>query len=345
MMRAMSLIVLHKLLAIVCTVALGWVAGRMRWLGEAGGPAGSDPARLLGNAAFFIFVPALLVRTTARLDLQALPRTTLLAFFVPAILVTLAAYGLARWQLRRTPRPDGQDLAEGERRAAQPAARAFGVVFGNSVQVGIPVAAAVFGEAGLGIHVTLVSLHALVLLTLLTVLVELDLARARAEHEATASLWRTVRTTARNAVVHPVTLPVLVGLAWNLTGWPLPGAVDETLQLMGTAVAPVCLVLIGLSLAYTRVAGALRPALGIAAAKLLLLPAVVLATAHGLFGLSGLPLAVVTLMAALPSGSNALIFAQRYRSQEAEATAAIVLSTLGFVLTAPLWLAVLAWIG
>lgn len=337
----MSLIVLHKLLAIVCTVALGWVAGRMRWLGEAGGA--SDPARLLGNAAFFIFVPALLVRTTARLDLQALPRTTLLAFFVPAVLVTLAAYAVARWQVRHAPR--GADLAEGERLAAQPAARAFGVVFGNSVQVGIPVAAAVFGEAGLGIHVTLVSLHALVLLTLLTVLVELDLARARAEHEATASLWRTVRTTVRNTVIHPVTLPVLVGLAWNLTGWPLPGAVDETLQLMGTAVAPVCLVLIGLSLAYTRVAGALRPALGMAAAKLLLLPAVVLAMAHGLFGLSGLPLAVVTVMAALPSGSNALIFAQRYHSQEAEATATIVLSTLGFVLTAPLWLAVVARVG
>jgi hypothetical protein len=70
----------------------------------------------------------------------------------------------------------------------------------------------------------------------------------------------------------------------------------------------------------------------------------VLAVAHWGYGLSGLPLQVVVMMAALPSGSNALIFAQRYRSQEAEATTAIVLSTVAYVLSTPLWLAVLAWV-
>jgi malonate transporter and related proteins len=64
--------------------------------------------------------------------------------------------------------------------------------------------------------------------------------------------------------------------------------------------------------------------------------------AHWGFGLAGLPLAVVVMMAALPIGSNALIFSQRYETLEAEATAAIVFSTLGFVATAPLWLLILA---
>ena len=62
-------------------------------------------------------------------------------------------------------------------------------------------------------------------------------------------------------------------------------------------------------------------------------------------GLHGLPLAVVVMAAALPTGSNALLFAQRYATLEAEATAAIVLSTFGFVFTAPAWLLVLAWVG
>jgi malonate transporter and related proteins len=35
------------------------------------------------------------------------------------------------------------------------------------------------------------------------------------------------------------------------------------------------------------------------------------------------------------------MFSQRYRAQEAETTAVNVLSTLGFVVTAPLWLALL----
>jgi len=57
------------------------------------------------------------------------------------------------------------------------------------------------------------------------------------------------------------------------------------------------------------------------------------------------PLAVLVVMAALPVGSNALIFAQRYNALQAEATAAIVLSTLAFVVTLAGWLALLAWIG
>ena len=359
----MSMLVLNKLLAIFGTVALGWLAGRMRWLGEPAG--GLDPARLLGNAAFYIFVPALLFRTTARLDVADMPWATVVAFFVPVVGMLLAVYAAGRWRRGERCRTDlaagerhhtdlaagerhHRDLAAGERAAAAPTVRAVSVVFGNTVQVGIPVVTALFGEAGLGIHIALVSLHALVLLSTLTVLVELDLARERASHDASAGLWRTLRSTVRNTIIHPVVLPVLAGGLYNATGWPLPGPLDETLQLLGTAVAPLCLVLIGITLAYTAgatVRGAVRGALAITVLKLLALPALVLAVAHWGFGLNGLPLQVAVLMAALPTGSNALIFAQRYRSQEAEATTAIVLSTLGFVLTAPLWLAVLAQLG
>ena len=339
----MSTLVFYKLLAIFCTVALGWVAGRLRWLGEPAG--GTDPSRTLGNAAFYIFVPALLFRTAARLDLSTMPWRTVAAYFVPVMAVMLSAYAWRRWRLsgRAT-----ADLAGGERQAAEPAALAVAVVYGNAVQVGIPMAAGLFGEAGLGIHIALVSVHALLLLSTLTVLVELDVARARALHEASASLWRTLRQTVRNTLIHPVVLPVLAGMAWHATGWPLPGPLDETLALLGTAVAPLCLVLIGITLAYTPAsgtAGALRAALSITGLKLLLQPAVVLLVAHWGLGLAGLPLKVLVMMAALPTGSNALIFAQRYRSHEAEATTAIVMSTLGFVLTAPLWLAVMDWLG
>ena len=51
------------------------------------------------------------------------------------------------------------------------------------------------------------------------------------------------------------------------------------------------------------------------------------------------------MMAALPVGSNALIFAQRYRALEGETSTAIVVSTLAFVVTAPLWLALLHTFG
>jgi hypothetical protein len=323
-----SVAILFKLLAILATVFLGWLAGRLRWLGD----AASDPARVLGNAAFYIFVPALLFRTTARVDLGALPGGLLAAYFVPVLAVLLAVYGAEHWRQR----------VATQREPAQPAVRAISVTYGNAVQMGIPMAAAMFGEAGLGLYLMLVSVHGLILLSVLTALVEMDLARSRGRH---AGLWPTLRSTLRNTVVHPVVLPVLVGLGWNLLGLGLPAPLDELLQLLGSAVVPLCLVLIGLSLAHYGVRGQLRGAVGVTLLKLLALPAVVLVAARWGFGLTGLPLAVLVTMAALPVGSNALIFAQRYRTAQAEATAAIVLSTLAFVATTPLWLALLGWLG
>jgi predicted permease len=323
-----SVAILFKLLAILATVFLGWLAGRLRWLGD----AASDPARVLGNAAFYIFVPALLFRTTARVDLGALPGGLLAAYFVPVLAVLLAVYGAEHWRQR----------VATQREPAQPAVRAISVTYGNAVQMGIPMAAAMFGEAGLGLYLMLVSVHGLILLSVLTALVEMDLARSRARH---AGLWPTLRSTLRNTVIHPVVLPVLAGLGWNLLGLGLPAPLDELLQLLGSAVVPLCLVLIGLSLAHYGVQGQLRGAVGVTLLKLLALPAVVLVAARWGFGLSGLPLAVLVTMAALPVGSNALIFAQRYRTAQAEATAAIALSTLAFVATTPLWLALLGWLG
>ena len=321
----MTAAVLAKLLAMFVTVALGYIAARQNWLGKR---EDGDPARVLGNLAFYLFVPALLFRTTARLDLAHMPWRTLAAFFVPALLLLFAVY----LQQRRRAAVDG---------AAAPSVRAITATFGNSVQVGIPFAAALFGEAGLAIHVTLVSLHALVLLSVLTMLVELDLARARHSHAEPSALLQTLATTARNTVIHPVVLPVVAGLLWNTTGLGIHPIVDEGLLTLASAVVPVCLVLIGVTLAAYGVRGRVRGALMLSALKLLVMPALVLVVAKFAFGLEGLPLAVIVVMASLPAGSNALIFAQRYETLQAETTATIVLSTVAFAATASLWLALL----
>ena len=318
----MSIAVFHKLLAIFLTVGIGFVAARAGWLGPRSD--GGRSARLISDLAFYVFVPALLFRTVVRLDFAALPWRTLLAFFVPAVVFVIAVYGC----LRRF----------GSGGPAAPATQTVAASFGNTVQLGIPMAAALFGEAGLALHIAMISLHALVLLTLLTVLVELDLARAARQSTLGATLWSTLR----NSMIHPVTLPVLAGGVWNLTGLGLHPVADEALAGLGQAVVPVCLVLIGLTMAVHGLRGQMRTALLNSGLKLLLLPAVVLPVAHWVFGLAGLPLAVVVMLAGLPTGSNALIFAQRYNTLAPEATATIVLSTAAFALTASLWLGVLA---
>jgi predicted permease len=211
--------------------------------------------------------------------------------------------------------------------------------FSNSVQLGIAVATALFGAAGLAIHVALASLQSLVLLTLSTVLVEIDLSRTPSSREN--GVLATVVTTVRRAVIHPVVLPVLLGLSYGATGLRIPGPVDNILNLLGQAVIPVSLVTLGLTLAEHGLIGNPRRTLAQALGKLVVQPAVVFAVGYFVLGLRGLPLTVAVMFAALPIGSNVLLFAQRYGVLEAEVTAAVVASTVSYLITGTLWLLLL----
>ncbi|HEX2539629.1 MAG TPA: AEC family transporter [Caldimonas sp.] len=331
----MSSLVFAKLVVIFLIVVVGWAAARLRWLGS------GDPARTLANAAFTIFVPALLFRTSARADFEQLDVQLILAFFLPALALVALVYAGERWRVagRRRGGHGGEALA------TEPSVRAIAASFGNAVQIGIPLAAALYGEGGLALHLTLVSLHALILLSLVTTLVELDLAAERRRSEPGSRLLRMLGATVRNTVVHPVVLPVLAGLAWNAGGLPLPLLVDELLVTLGQAVVPLCLLLIGISLATYGVGGTVREAVVLSVLKLVVQPALVFATARWGFGLGGVKLAIVVMMAAMPVGSNPLLFAQRYQTLQAETSTAIVFSTVAFVVTAPLWLALLHAVG
>lgn len=315
-----------KLLAIFVVIAIGWVAGRAKFFG------GGEAARALSNTAFYLFAPALLFRTTARIDFATMPWSALAAFFIPAVAWMLVIYA---WRKARQRRGGGTA-------AAEPSVRAISATFGNTAQLGIPLAAALFGERGLSIHLAVVSLHALTLLSILTLLVELDVARSG---NVPAGLGRTLLNTVRNTVIHPIVLPVMVGLGWNVLGLPIPAAADEILVMLGQAVVPVCLIAIGMSLAHYGIRGSARAAVWVSAGKLMLMPALVLLTGYFIFGLQGLPLTVIVMAAALPTGANALMFSQRYAAQEAETTAVLVISTAAFVATAPLWLSLLHFIS
>jgi predicted permease len=309
-------VIVLKLVAVFAVVAVGFVAGRTRRLG------GEERLQTVANLAFFVFAPALLFRTTAGVDLATLRWLVVVVYFGPVLVLLLLVYG---WQRLRGPREP-----------ARPAVRAIAVSFGNTVQLGIPMAVAVFGATGLAIHVTIVSVHAVILLTVVTILVERDLAGAAGDQAAPRPLATAART-ARRTVVHPVVLPILAGLAVNAAGLTVPGPVDDVLAVLAQAVVPLCLVLIGMSLAHHGLSDVVRGAVGLSVVKLFVVPAAVLGTAYAA-GLRGLTLAVVVLCAAMPIGANAQLFAQRYRAGEGEVTAGLVLSTMAFAVTGPAWL-------
>jgi malonate transporter and related proteins len=303
--------VLLKLAAVFVVIAIGFVVGRTRI-------AGPDAADTLNAVTFTVFAPALLFRTMAGISLGGLPWLMLAAYFIPTTVLLVAVYSWQRW---RGVSPAG------------PAVRGLAVTFSNTVQLGIPVVTALFGAAGLALLIAIISMHALVLLTIATVLAE-------SHGGGDGSLRARIGQTVRRSVIHPVTLPILLGLGYHATGLPLPPVVDDVLATLGLAVVPLSLVTIGLGLHRYGVRGSVRAATILATGKLIVHPLLVL-TAAWIVGLRGLPMVIAVLCAALPTGANVFLFAGRYASRQAEAAATIVLATTAFVATATGWLFVL----
>ena len=309
----------EKLLPIFLLAFAGYLFGRSKAFDS------GQVTRGISNVAFYLFVPALLFRTTARIDLDSLEFGALAVFFVPTVLLMLAVAAFERW---RQVAPDVATV------------RALSVTFGNTVQIGIPVAFAAFGEAGLAIHATIIAVHALVLLTTATVMIEWA-RRDQSRDGAFESIAVVLLPIFKQTLIHPVILPVVAGFAWNLLQLPLGGPVDATLVILAQAAVPLCLVLIGLSMAHYGVKGVVKPALAQSAVKLVMQPALVAVIAFWLIPLEPTVAAVTVLCAALPIGANPLLFAQRYNVAERETTAAIVISTVAYGGTVVALLAIL----
>lgn len=308
--------VLSSLLPVVLLIAVGFFAGRLRWVG----PAATQD---MSNLVFLLLTPALLFRTMSGVHVEQLKLRPVAAYFVAAYLLFGAI--LLIWGLNR-----------------RATILALASTYSNLVMIGIPLVGLAYGDAGLVTLFTLISLHALVLLTTATVALELALAReqARHGHVAPRHIAATVWLAVRNAVLHPVPLPIIAGLLFAQTGWVIPEVLDKPLQLLGTAFGPLALILVGVTLTTARIGGQWRAALGLALAKNLLLPALVLGLGL-LLQLQALPLAVMVVAAALPIGANVFLFSQRYGVAQELTTASVAVSNVLGLLTLSMVMGVL----
>jgi predicted permease len=208
--------------------------------------------------------------------------------------------------------------------------------------IGVPLVSLAYGEAGLVQLFTLISMHALVLLTFATVVLELLVAHedARSGKAEPRHMLVTVGQAVKNAIIHPVPLPIIAGLLYAQTGWGLHPVVDRPLKLLGDAFGPVALVLVGVTLAQAAIGAQLKGALAISLLKTVVHPALMLG-AGWLFGLRGMPLAVMVVAASLPVGANVFLFSQRYRKAEDLVTASVAVSTVLALLSVSLVMALL----
>jgi len=295
--------------------ALGFAAGRLRILGEAG-------VKGLVDFVFSFAIPVLLLRSTAHLDLpENVPWSFLVAFYTGALTTWTLGLASARWIFHR--RPDEGAI--------------FGMAAGysNTVLMGIPIVLTAFGpDATLPLF--------LIIATHSTLLMPLTLAVLHWGRGRGVSIGAQGREVARAVVLNPIVLGLCAGLALNLIGFALPSPVDRTLELLGSAAVPCALFAMGAAVATYPLGGEMRPAVLLAMLKLCVHPFLVWVVGGLVLGVGGLWLSVAVVMASMPTGVNVYLFGARYDAAAEVAARTVLLASVLSVVTISTLLVVLS---
>lgn len=308
--------VITSLLPVILLIATGYVAGKQGWIR-------ASATKDYSNLVFSVLLPPLLFRTMAQNydsshpeSLMLLPVLAYLGSMVILFAMVLAWTGVNQ----------------------RGAILGLAATYGNTVMIGIALIGFAYGEAGQAVLFSLLSIHAIVMLTSATMFLEWLRRKNSDAHPVRAAL-----EALRGALLQPTTWPILLGLAFSQTGLSLPVVIDRPLQLLGQAFSPLALVMVGLTLSVTQFGDHIKPAMGLSVLKNFVQPLLVLGLGL-LLGLHGLPLTVMVVAASLPMGANVFMFSQRYQESEALITTSVSVSTVMALFSVALTMALTPYI-
>jgi len=289
-------------LPVFALVAVGYAVARTPAISAEG-------MRGIAEFVYWVAIPALLFRTMASTAPPAGDDVaTLATYFLSCFLV----FGLTMVFVRVA---FGVRMAEGS-------VLGMGATFGNSVMLGIPLVQRSYGAEGLAALLLIISVHAALLFTLATVMMEIGRGKSGG-----ANLTAALKSAGRSAARNPMILAIFAGLIASILGFRLPGPVDRAAELLSAAGIPCALFALGSGLIGIRPGRDLMVPLAVTVIKLVVLPALVYVAGRWVFDLTPLALAVSVICAALPTGNNAFIFAQRHQLGVERSASAVLIST------------------
>lgn len=194
------------------------------------------------------------------------------------------------------------------------------LIFGNTGNLGLPLALFAFGQQGLGLAVVVFAVMAVMSFTF--------------------GIWMVAGGASPMRVLkEPMVGATLLGSLFLWQGWHTPDWITRTLELAGQMAIPLMLITLGVAVAR------LHPR-GLAQATILSIFKVLICTAvaWGLgrrFGLPDPAFAVLVLQAATPVAVTSYLIAEKYKADAESVAGLVVVSTLVSVVALPLMLAVL----
>ena len=253
--------------------------------------------------AMQVSIPALIFSVLSRIEVDPL-------IFRDLALATLVLYGgiaAVSWVLVR-----GGGL---NRRAYLSP-----IIFGNTGNVGLPIALFAYGEQGLA--------YAMVIFAVMAAL------------SFTAGLMLvTEKASPLEALRQPIFHASILGILFASQGWPVPEVVRNTLGLVGQIAIPTMLITLGVAVAQLDVRD-LGRALSVSLAKAAVCALVAIAVAAA-FGLDRIGTGTLILQAIMPVAVTSYMLATRYDADPDAVAGLVVVSTLVSAIVLPVTLAAL----
>lgn len=186
----------------------------------------------------------------------------------------------------------------------------------NAGNLGLPISQLAFGDAGLSVAVAFFAVNSFVM------------------HTIAVRLLPGVNT--KGSWKSPILLASVVAVALRLLNVPVPAWVIETARMLGAVTVPLMLLSLGHALALIPSTG-LRDGAKVAAIRLVVGLAAGLAVVWAL-DLEPVLAGALTLQMAMPCAVVSYMYAKRYTTLGDTAAGAVLVSTVVFLLLAPLML-------
>lgn len=296
-------------------IALGFAAARCNWLSPSAGKG-------VAEFTFLVAMPALLFRTIVVSKMaDASPELLLASYFLSVGIIWAVA--TAAWQLVL------------KRPASEGAVFAMTASYGNIVLLGIPIALSAYGERAAPTAAIIVSTHVAALWLVACVHLAMTWT-GRAGSPADL-----VRSVVTEFAKNPIVVAIVLAAIWRATGLGLHVTVDRAMSLLAQASVPCALFAVGFTLAGFSITGETRALAISCALKNLALPVLAWCITFHVLGLPRLPATVITLFAAMPTGTATFLFASQNGIATETTSASVALSTGVAMVTLPIVLILL----
>ena len=293
-------------------IGLGYWAGRSRFFSE-------EATAYLTKFVFYFALSAMLFRFAATLPFSEIFNARLVLGYLLGTIVVYALASFVAWMR-------GLNIPTA-------AVEAQCAAIGNVGFLGLPMLALLLTEAAIGPVMLVLTVDLVVFSSLIVVLIH-----AGRDGRLTAS---TLRLIGLGLVKNPMIVSISAGMLWSAFQVPVPGPLNDFLIILGGAATPGALFAIGASLA-SKSAERIQVAAWLSFCKLVIHPACVAVALLVLIPIDTFSASVAIAAAALPVAGNVYILAAHYGVAPHRASAAILLSTAGSILTVPI---VIAWLA